>query len=308
MRRGGRGRRDGAQRAVGGRDRRAPMSAGGALQIDQATAGGRRAGARGRDLRHRRARDRRGARGCRLTVRAGEILGIAGRRQWPRRAVEAIVGPARRRFGSVAIAGRELPARGLRSLRSRAGPHPGDRHDRALILDDSIAENLILGHSATSCGAGYHRPRPDPPPGGAADRRVRPSARRSGARGSRHVGRQPTEVVVARELSRRARRWLLCAPSRRAGVDIGAIGGDPPPDDRGAPTAGSRCAGVGGADQLKSLRPAAVLYRARSSPLSAPTSSRPSWRLEAGRRADVWCRRRDAVHASEPPGARDDPA
>jgi simple sugar transport system ATP-binding protein len=164
-------------------------------------------------------------RGVSLTVRAGEILGIAGvEGNGQSELIDAIVGLRAADAGRVSICGRELtPAPVYDRYRAGLAHIPEDRHDRALILDESIADNLILGQqrdftwrfdlmdrariderAARLIGEFDIRPTdPGHPVGGMS-------------------GGNQQKVVVARELSRRAPKLLLCAQPTR-GVDIGAI-------------------------------------------------------------------------------------
>jgi ABC-type branched-subunit amino acid transport system ATPase component len=100
---------------------------------------------------------------------------------------------------------------------------PEDRHDRALVLDYSIQDNLILGQQRDFVGAfdvldrgrvGKH-----------ADRLIREFDIRPpdpGQPAGGMSGGNQQKLVVARELSRRVLSVLICAQPTR-GVDIGAI-------------------------------------------------------------------------------------
>ena len=99
---------------------------------------------------------------------------------------------------------------------------PEDRHQRGLVLELSVEENLILGRQRGFAGRfGLDRAtiRRE------AERRIAegdvrppdPTARAAGLSG----GNQQ-KLVVARELARPGLRLLLCAQPTR-GVDIGAI-------------------------------------------------------------------------------------
>ena len=164
-------------------------------------------------------------RGVDLTVRAGEILGVAGvEGNGQTELVEAIVGLRAVDRGTVAIAGTPITGEPV-ARRYRAGlAHvPEDRHDRALVLDYSIQDNLILGQQRDFVGAfdvldrGRVR--------AYAERLIRefdirPPDPDHVVRGM--SGGNQQKLVVARELSRQRPLVLICAQPTR-GVDIGAI-------------------------------------------------------------------------------------
>ena len=178
-----------------------------------------------RDLHVTGARGIAAVRGVSLTVRAGEILGIAGvEGNGQSELIEAIVGLRPADSGAVAIGGRELTGAPVYD-RSQAGlAHiPEDRHDRALILEEPIRDNLILGQQRDFTW------RLDILDRGRIQRRaeqligefdIRPADPAHPVGGM--SGGNQQKVVVARELSRRAPSVLLCAQPTR-GVDIGAI-------------------------------------------------------------------------------------
>ena len=98
---------------------------------------------------------------------------------------------------------------------------PEDRHRRGLVLDYSIAENLILGqqHRFTSV-RGLDRDRID----ANADRLIRsfdirPAVASIPARAL--SGGNQQKIVIAREMGREFRVLLAAQPTR--GVDVGAI-------------------------------------------------------------------------------------
>ena len=181
-----------------------------------------------RELHVAGARGLAAVRGVSLTVRAGEILGIAGvEGNGQSELIDAIVGLRAAAGGSIWIGGRDVTDAPVYE-RYRAGlAHvPEDRHDRALILDYPIEDNLVLGLQRDF----VRRP-------GLLDlldrRRIRKRAedliRQFDVRPAepRHAvsdmsGGNQQKVVVARELSRKAPSVLICAQPTR-GVDIGAI-------------------------------------------------------------------------------------
>ncbi len=162
--------------------------------------------------------------GVSLSVRAGEILGIAGvEGNGQTELVEAIAGLRRSDRGQIRIAGKPLGPGAARYRGEEGVAHvPEDRHTRGLVLEFSVADNLILGQQRDfSSRFGLDRERiagrarelvddfdiypPDP---------AAPARSLSG-------GNQQ-KVVVARELAQPNLRLLVCAQPTR-GVDIGAI-------------------------------------------------------------------------------------
>lgn len=152
-----------------------------------------------------------------------EILGIAGVEGNGQSAlVEAIVGLRRAQSGEIRLAGTNVATMSLSERESRGLAHiPEDRHRRGLVLDYSIADNLILGRQ----GAYAHR--------GVLDRRriladaraaialadIRPADPMLPARAL--SGGNQQKIVVARALARENLVLIAAQPTR--GVDVGAI-------------------------------------------------------------------------------------
>ena len=160
--------------------------------------------------------------GVSFSIAPGEILGIAGvEGNGQTELVEALAG-LRHASGSIVLAGRDLASASVRERGEAGLSHiPEDRHERGLLLDYSVAENLILGqqhrftrgltldtrrmleHAQTLVRAYDIRPT-DP---------ELPTRALSG-------GNQQ-KVVVAREMARDFKVLLAAQPTR--GVDVGAI-------------------------------------------------------------------------------------
>jgi len=85
--------------------------------------------------------------GVSFQVRAGEILGIAGvEGNGQTELIEAIAGLRAPRSGSILLGTRDATAMPVKARGDAGLSHvPEDRHARGLILDYTIAENLILG-------------------------------------------------------------------------------------------------------------------------------------------------------------------
>ena len=85
-------------------------------------------------------------RGVSFTVRAGEILGLAGvDANGQTELIDAITGLRSVRSGRVRVAGEDITGATARdSLDSGLGHIPEDRHRRGLVLPFSLAENLAL--------------------------------------------------------------------------------------------------------------------------------------------------------------------
>jgi general nucleoside transport system ATP-binding protein len=160
--------------------------------------------------------------GVSFSIAPGEILGIAGvEGNGQTELVEALAG-LRRATGSIVLAGHDLVASSVRERGDAGLSHiPEDRHDRGLILDYSVAENLILGqqhrftrgltldtrrvveHARSLIGAYDIRPTDPELPARALS------------------GGNQQKIVVAREMSRDFKVLLAAQPTR--GVDVGAI-------------------------------------------------------------------------------------
>jgi len=81
-----------------------------------------------------------------LEVRAGEIVGIAGvDGNGQSELIEAITGLQKAESGSVHLNGQEITLKSIRErIESGMGHIPEDRHKRGLVLDYSLAENMVL--------------------------------------------------------------------------------------------------------------------------------------------------------------------
>ena len=171
------------------------------------------------------ARGTQALRGVDLVVRAGEILGIAGvEGNGQTELVEAIVGLRGVDRGTVAIRGTAVTGASVARRYAAGLAHvPEDRHDRALVLEYSIQDNLILGQQRDFVGAfdvldrGRVRSHADRL---IAEFDIRPPVPTQVVQGM--SGGNQQKLVVARELSRRGLAVLICAQPTR-GVDIGAI-------------------------------------------------------------------------------------
>jgi len=156
-------------------------------------------------------------------LRPGEILGIAGvEGNGQTELLEAIAGLRAMQSGRVLLASHDVSTRSVRERADLGLSHiPEDRHRRGLILDYSIADNLILGrqHHFGSFGtldaaritahAGEHMQRFD----------IRPAMPSLPARAL--SGGNQQKIVVAREMGRAFSVLLAAQPTR--GVDVGAI-------------------------------------------------------------------------------------
>ncbi|MFI7516096.1 sugar ABC transporter ATP-binding protein [Micromonospora echinofusca] len=162
--------------------------------------------------------------GVSLTVRAGEIVGLAGLMGAGRtELLETLygAGPPGRRSGQVRLTGRPYAPRGPRAaLRAGVGFVPEDRRRSALVLEHPVGRSIVLAALRRLTTAGFVR-------GGRERDAVRQQVaalaiRTSSAAapvGSLSGGNQQ-KVVFARHLLTRPRLLLLDEPTR--GVDVGA--------------------------------------------------------------------------------------
>ena len=169
--------------------------------------------------------------GVSFDLAPGEILGIAGvEGNGQTELVEAIAGLAPASAGRVLLAGRDVTALGVRARADAGLSHiPEDRHRRGLVLDYSVADNLVLGLQhryargglSAVFGRRLDRARVD------ADARrlvgefvIRPPDPALPARAL--SGGNQQKIVIAREMTGRDYAVLLAAQPTR-GVDVGAI-------------------------------------------------------------------------------------
>jgi simple sugar transport system ATP-binding protein len=162
--------------------------------------------------------------GVSFTVAAGEILGVAGvEGNGQTELLEALAGLARPSAGRIVLAGQDVTALGVRARADAGLSHiPEDRHRRGLVLDYSVADNLVLGlQHRFSRGARLDGRRVDE-----HARRlvrefdIRPADPALPARAL--SGGNQQKIVIAREMTGRDYHVLLAAQPTR-GVDVGAI-------------------------------------------------------------------------------------
>ncbi len=169
------------------------------------------------------ARSRRAVDDVTLTVAPGEILGIAGvEGNGQTELIEAIAGLRAVVSGSISVDGTDVTRFPIGKRLAYGITHiPEDRHARGLVLDYSIADNLILGRQKH-----YSR-------SGSIDRArtlafahdrikafdIRPADPAAPARTL--SGGNQQKIVVAREMPADFRVLLAAQPTR--GVDVGAI-------------------------------------------------------------------------------------
>jgi general nucleoside transport system ATP-binding protein len=162
---------------------------------------------------------------CSLSVRAGEVLGIAGvQGNGQTELVEAITGLRPMVAGSVHVLGRDLSGASPRAVIESGVAHvPEDRHRHGLVLSYPIADNLVLStyylapyaHGiVTDEGAIVSRANAL-----VAEFDVRTSSAIAPA--STLSGGNQQKVVIAREFSRPIKLLIAAQPTR--GIDVGSI-------------------------------------------------------------------------------------
>jgi simple sugar transport system ATP-binding protein len=164
-------------------------------------------------------------RGLSLTVRAGEIVGVAGvDGNGQRELVEAVVGLRRPKSGSIRLRGRDIthsPAR--ETIEAGVSHVPEDRQRRGLVLEFDLAENLVLGDHRKSpyATAGLMHPAAVAE---MARKRIEEFDVRTPSEkvhaGNLSGGNQQ-KLVLARELGRDPDLLVAAQPTR--GLDVGAI-------------------------------------------------------------------------------------
>ena len=161
-----------------------------------------------------------------FSVAAGEILGIAGvEGNGQAELIEAIAGLRRARSGSILLDHLDITDTSVRARGDAGLSHiPEDRHARGLVLDYSIAENLILGQQHRFARGGFLNTLDGERIAENARKQIaafdiRPNDPSLSARAL--SGGNQQKIVVAREMGRDFRVLLAAQPTR--GVDVGAI-------------------------------------------------------------------------------------
>jgi len=161
--------------------------------------------------------------GVTFSIRPGEILGIAGvEGNGQTELVEALAGLRPIASGSIRIGGVEVTYRDVARRRDAGLSHiPEDRHRRGLILDYSIADNLVLGLQSSFASRGMLDGTRITDNAGTRIEEfdIRPPSSELPARSL--SGGNQQKVVIAREMGREFSVLLASQPTR--GVDVGAI-------------------------------------------------------------------------------------
>ena len=158
-----------------------------------------------------------------FSLAPGEILGIAGvEGNGQTELIEAIAGLRKVDSGSIFIDGKDVTRLDVASRRNVGLAHiPEDRHRRGLVLDYSVANNLVLGVQNRFSHNGWLDSRQI---GDYAARQVaaydiRPPVSSAHARG--FSGGNQQKIILAREMGHGFSVLLASQPTR--GVDVGAI-------------------------------------------------------------------------------------
>ena len=168
--------------------------------------------------------------GLSLTVRAGEILGVAGvQGNGQTELVEAIMGLRPVVAGAIDLEGRRLCGEGTKDagtreiLRAGVGYIPEDRSTDGIVRDFTVAENLMLDVYDRPPYASGLALKPAAAARRAAEQIAEYDVRTTSAQapvGTLSGGNQQ-KVIVAREISRDLRLLVASQPTR--GVDVGSI-------------------------------------------------------------------------------------
>jgi simple sugar transport system ATP-binding protein len=161
--------------------------------------------------------------GISLAIAPGEILGLAGvEGNGQTELIEAIAGLRPAVSGTISVDGTDVTRYSIGKRLAHGITHiPEDRHARGLVLDYSIADNLVLGRQKQYSNSGsMNRARTR---AFAEDRikafDIRPTDPNTPARAL--SGGNQQKIVVAREMPSDFRVLLAAQPTR--GVDVGAI-------------------------------------------------------------------------------------
>jgi simple sugar transport system ATP-binding protein len=160
-----------------------------------------------------------------LTLRAGEILGIAGvEGNGQRELVEAVCGMRHRKSGEVLVAGAATPNMNPRQVHDMGVAHiPEDREKDGLVATYSIADNLVLDqyNKAPFANRGVRAFNEISAHAAALVEKFDIRTPSAANTASSLSGGNKQKVVVARELTQNAKVIVASQPTR--GVDVGSI-------------------------------------------------------------------------------------
>jgi ABC-type uncharacterized transport system ATPase subunit len=160
-----------------------------------------------------------------VQVRAGEIVAIAGvDGNGQTELIDAITGLRRPEEGAIEVGGRDLTgATAHQFLNEGVGHIPEDRHRRGLVLEFSLAENLVLHDydKAPFARAGFLYPKRLLDYGRRLLREFDVRGGNETTPASALSGGNQQKVVIAREVARNPRVLIAAQPTR--GLDVGAI-------------------------------------------------------------------------------------
>jgi len=157
-----------------------------------------------------------------LRVRAGELVGVAGVDGNGQRELALAIAGLVPHAGRVAIAGRDVSAESPRARLAMGLAHvPEDRHHGGLVLDASIADNLVLGRADVTgrfvidraAASSFAAAR-------ITDLDIRPPSPTAIARTL--SGGNQQKIVIGRELTRPNLAAVVASQPTR-GVDLGAV-------------------------------------------------------------------------------------
>ncbi len=160
-----------------------------------------------------------------FTVRAGEIVGVAGiEGNGQTELIESLAGLRPSAAGTVKLKGRDVTAMSARQLKEAGIGHiPEDRHRRGLLLNSDLSENVVLGshYRPPVSSAGMIDQKYVAKLAGEIIKRfdVRPPVRTLPARSL--SGGNQQKLIIGREFELEPELLLVSQPTR--GVDIGAI-------------------------------------------------------------------------------------
>ena len=160
-----------------------------------------------------------------LSVKAGEVLGIAGvDGNGQSELVEAITGLRKAISGTIKVDGKDILNKSPRAVMEAGVGHvPEDRHKRGLILKYSLFENAVLG---------FHNQKPYSKGIIMDYKEIRKHTKdlieqfdvrtpNDEVMASALSGGNQQKLIVAREISKEPALQIVCQPTR--GLDVGAI-------------------------------------------------------------------------------------